>query len=144
MVVLVVRLCARHSVPSCFSEPNVAAAFVCSSTRLKWLGRIRRRREHLEFGTPSSDCCRRLLSRARSSTQISFPVVFSVQGDGEGAEEATWLEDGAGFLCKCDAAGHEEQNPVSEGQENCTAARCIDLCRSTWRFNCEAKPLHFC
>lgn len=30
-----------------------------------------------------------LLSLFDSNNQISFPVVFSVQGDGEGAEEAT-------------------------------------------------------
>jgi hypothetical protein len=62
--------------------------------------------------------------------KIFFCVVFSVQGDGEGAEEATQLEDGAGVhegvARKCDAAMHEEQ-------ENCTAAGRIYIStRSAW------------
>jgi hypothetical protein len=59
------------------------------------------------------------------NSNFVFVCSLSVSGDGEGPEEAQL--QGAGrdeAILQSDHAGHQEQEPIAEGQENGAAARC--------------------
>jgi hypothetical protein len=104
-VVVLVRVCAQHYVPPWFSEPNVVLPPVGNG-----LGMIRR--ESISNLVPRPPIAPDVLLVVLAPLlKIYFCVVFSVEGDGEGAEEATQLEDGAdvheGVARKCDIARHE-------------------------------------